>query len=362
MDIKTKTYTCFVWLMILGTVTTACNKDDDVDDSASSSEGRYTGEAYQDLNSPWVKDSDKKTHYTRWECILFGSYPTNEVVSGSFNAVDDYALGEEDVIVDATLYRRLESAEWTDDDTEIDGKRYHRLKGSGAVTCSADREQHYRWTNPEDWHFFIYTPIKWRILKISGTKAVLLADRMPDTHPFHNIDEDVNWSGSDLRQWLNSEFLDRAFSETERKAIELTSVDNSPNAQYGTNCGSDTHDYVFILSNKEVFASPLASDYGFYAGSGIDDPARRFRSTLYAKCRGAWWSSVTNYRGNSFWFMRTNGYTPSNITYVCDFGYLYNQGTAVTCDDAAVLPAITVDLAKASYLKAPSVASTDVNN
>ena len=111
MDIKTKTYTCLVWLMILGTVTTACNKDDDVDDSASSSEGRYTGEAYQDLNSPWVKDSDKKTHYTRWECILFGSYPTNEVVSGSFNAVDDYALGEEDVIVDATLYTRTDQGD-----------------------------------------------------------------------------------------------------------------------------------------------------------------------------------------------------------------------------------------------------------
>ena len=29
---------------------------------------------------------------TRWECILFGSYPANEVVSGSFDAVDSYAL------------------------------------------------------------------------------------------------------------------------------------------------------------------------------------------------------------------------------------------------------------------------------
>lgn len=66
--------------------------------------------------------------------------------------------------------------------------------------------------------------------------------------------------------------------------------------------------------------------------------------------------------GNSFWFMRTNGHTPSSITYVGDFGYLYNQGTAVTCDDAAVLPAITVDLTKANYQKASPVASTDVNN
>jgi hypothetical protein len=105
----------------------------------------------------------------------------------------------------------------------------------------------------------------------------------------------------------------------------------------------------------------LASDYGFYAGSGVDDSARRFRSTLYAKCRGAWWSSVEHYRGNSFWFMRTSGYTSSSITYVCDFGYLYNQGTVVTCDDAAVLPAITVDLARASYQKTTSVESTDVN-
>ena len=362
MDIRTKIYFHLVWLLILGAVTTSCNKDDDEGDSDSPSEERYTGDAYQDLNSPWVKDSDKKTHFTRWECILFGSYPTNEVVSSSFSAVDDYALASGDVIADATLYSRLEDADWTDDDTEIGGKRYHRLKGSGTVTCSTDREQHYRWTDTDAWHFFAYAPIKWRILKISGTKAVLLADRMPDTCPFHDKDEDVNWSGSHLRQWLNKEFFNRAFSETEREAIELTNVENSPNAQYGTYCGPDTQDYVFILSNNEVFASPLASDYGFYAGSGIDDPARRFRSTLYAKCRGAWWSSVMNYRGNSFWFMRTNGYTPSSITYVCDFGYLYNQGTAVTCDDAAVLPTISIDLTKARYQKAPSVASTDVND
>ena len=60
------------------------------------------------------------------------------------------------------------------------------------------------------------------------------------------------------------------------------------------------------------------------------------------------------------WFMRTNGYTPSNITYVCDFGYLYNQGTAVTCDDAAVLPAVTIDLTKAMWTVATFVMSTDI--
>ena len=211
MDRKARTYIYLLSLLVLGAAMTSCSKDDDDGSITPGSEERYTGDSYQDLHSPWVKDPSQKTHVTRWECILFGSYPTNEVVSGSFNAVDDYALADGDVITDALLYHQLEQAEWTDDDTEIDGKRYHRLNGSGAVTCYSNREQHYRWTDTKSWHYFAYAPIKWRILKISGTKAVLLADRMPDTCPFHDKDVDVNWSGSLLRQWLNSDFLHRAF-------------------------------------------------------------------------------------------------------------------------------------------------------
>ena len=76
MDIKTKTYTCLAWLLILGTVTTACHKDDDVDDSVPSSEGRHTGDAYQNLNSPWVKDSDKKTIHVGSASCLAHILPT----------------------------------------------------------------------------------------------------------------------------------------------------------------------------------------------------------------------------------------------------------------------------------------------
>ena len=59
-------------------------------------------------------DEQPPQKVTRWECILFGSYPANEVVNGSFNAVDDYALVDGDVITDASLYHQLEQAEWTD--------------------------------------------------------------------------------------------------------------------------------------------------------------------------------------------------------------------------------------------------------
>ena len=163
----------------------------------------------------------------------------------------------------------------------------------------------------------------------------LIADRLLDCQPFNSKSGPVAWETSTVRSWLNglsadqntagtdyqgSGFLDRAFSDTERQAILAADCQNKPNAYYGTDCGKDTQDYVFLLSNDQVFASDAAAEYGFYNHSGKDDPAKRFKSTMYAKCRGAWWSPVEGYKGNSFWFMRTSGYTPESVTYICDFG------------------------------------------
>ncbi|MBO7601608.1 MAG: hypothetical protein J6S94_01090, partial [Bacteroidaceae bacterium] len=305
-------------------------------------------------------DEQPQYDVTRWECILFGSYPANEVVNGSFNAVDDYALVEGDVIVNATLYNQLKHAKWTDDDTEIDGKRYHRLNAAGAVSYSDSHAQHYQWTDPEDWHYFAYAPIKWRILKQTGDKALLLADRMPDAYPFNDTYTDTNWRDCSLRQWLNSYFISRAFTTAEIDAIEVTDVKNDANYYFGTDCGPDTKDRVFVLSESETFSSPLAKEYGFSNSDSGNDPARRFRSTLYAKCRGAWWSPVEDYLGIAFWFMRTIGYTKANVVYVGETGDTYNRGIVVTCNDAAVLPAITLDLSKADYKPAEPVYSTDI--
>ncbi len=334
MEILAKAYFRFTVLLLFFLSLTACNEDD-----------------YEEENPQKV---------TRWECILFGSYPANEVVSGNFSAVEDYALEEGDVIVDATLYTQLENAEWTDNDTEIGGQRYHRLNATDAVSYSGSRAQHYRWTDTESWHYFAYEPIKWRILKQTGDRALLLADRMPDTYPFNDTYTDTSWSASSLRRWLNSEFLRRAFTDSEIETIVETDVKNAANYYFGTDCGPDTKDRVFILSESETFSSSLAVEYGFSNSDSGNDPARRFRSTLYAKCRGAWWSPVENYRGVSFWFMRSIGYTKANVVYVGESGDTYNRGIVVTCNDAAVLPAITLDLSRADYQKAAPVYSTDI--
>ena len=61
-----KNYIRFAVLSLFAVWLTACSKDD-------------------------TDDDQPPQEVTRWECILFGSYPANEVVSGNFNAVEDYA-------------------------------------------------------------------------------------------------------------------------------------------------------------------------------------------------------------------------------------------------------------------------------
>ncbi len=312
---------------------------------------------------------------TSWSCVCFGSYPTAEVVDSAWNGVDSYALREGDLIRDDGLFARLEAAEWENGTVELDGASYVRVGFDSAPAAGAAREQHYVWNYDRPWHYFMVRPIRWRVLDIRDNRMLLLADRIPDSVPFHSADTDVTWEGCTLRSWLNGYgaeankqgidytgigFIDRAFTAAEREAILPVRCRNLENQSYGTSSGTDTEDYLFILSNEEVFEGADAGRYGFHAGRDYDDPAKRFTSTLYAKCMGAWWSPVSDYAGNSFWFMRTSGYTSRSVTYICDFGYIYSKGTLVTCSDAGVLPAMWIDLSKAEITAAGETVSSEI--
>ena len=312
---------------------------------------------------------------TTWKCVYFGVYPSAEVVDSAWNAVDDYALREGDLIRDDSLYQRLSESDWPDGTAVLDGVAYIRVGLDRAPQEKGVREQHYIWDYTRPWHYFVLSPIRWRVMDIRDGKALLLADRMPDCVPFNCADEEVQWENCTLRSWLNgygsdanrqgidytgTGFIDRAFTAEERGAIVPSLCVNRANRDYGTESGADTEDLLFILSNGEVFEDADSGRYGFDPSRNYNDPAKRFSSTLYAKCMGAWWSPVEAYAGNSFWFMRTSGYTARSVTYVCDFGYIYSRGTLVTCSDAAVLPAMWVDLNKAQLSDAGETCSAAI--
>ena len=315
---------------------------------------------------------------TTWDCVYFGSYPTCEVTDGAFTAVEDYAVSAGDVLVDKKLYGLLESAEWTDDETAIGGARYRRMKAEDAQSWAADRPQHYAWDDEDTWHYFLYRPIKWRVIEVNDNTATLLSDREMDCAPYNTESDAVSWEDCTLRSFLNGydaksnlegidysakaqdSFFDTAFSDAEKACLVREDIENPDNSYYGTQCGDACEDYVYILDEEDVFASSEAVRHGFHEGHGLDDPARRFRPTMYAMARGTWYSPVAAYKGNGFWFMRTNGYSSTSVTYICDFGYIYARGTDVTCNDSGILPAITVDLTKADLKDAGTVCSDEI--
>ena len=102
-------------------------------------------------------------------------------------------------------------------------------------------------------------PIRWRVLKRDGDDLFLMAEQAVGRKLYHDKDEDVTWETCTLRQWLNNDFYNEAFSEAEKQAIKYTIVINEDNPVYGTDGGNDTIDKVYIPSVQEL----MNEDYGF---------------------------------------------------------------------------------------------------
>ncbi len=133
----------------------------------------------------------------------------------------------------------------------------------------------------------------------------------------------------------------------EREAILPTNVRNEANYYFGMDSRAPTEDRIFLLAESELFISDSSAIHGFSRRDDVADRAKQFRPTDYARWRGAW--TEKRKRGNVFWITRTTGYTHSNVVYVDESGYLFNRGIPVSCRDAAILPALVLDLDSSVY-------------
>lgn len=94
-------------------------------------------------------------------------------------------------------------------------------------------------------------PIKWRVLEVNGNDAFLLSDKLLDCQVYNNTREAVKWKDCDLREWLNTTFIDTAFSYSEKIAMWTTPVQNES--------GVTTYDRVYLMSHDEI----VNKKYGF---------------------------------------------------------------------------------------------------
>ncbi len=145
--------------------------------------------------------------------------------------------------------------------------------------------------------YYKVEPIKWKVLSRGG-ELFVVTDDILDAHCFDGSSN--NYANSEIRRWLNDEFYNKAFDDSQKVKIVTTTVDNSLSSTGDSSnkyiCGN-TSDKVFLLSRKEA---------NQYFGSSS---ARQKKGTDYAKARGLWVAS----NGNSWWWLRSPCYR--NSTY-----------------------------------------------
>lgn len=171
--------------------------------------------------------------------------------------------------------------------------------------------------------------IEWIVLGVtSDEKSVLLLSRYClDCVPFHDRQKAVTWEDSHVRQWLNHDFLESAFSSSEQRRLVRFITDMESNPKYGTSGGSDTRDYVTLLSIQEaerIFA---------------DDNARRCDATAYAKARG-----TQVYSTGAWWRLRSPGKYDTGVASIYASGQIAYDGDTMWDAGCGIRPMILLDI------------------
>lgn len=214
-----------------------------------------------------------------------------------------------------------ESVIWNTPDTVIVEKPpVRRITAGSIVTFGHYEQDNYSKGSRE--------PIEWIVLDVQEDRLLLISRYALDCLSYCSGHDSVAWETSNVRAWLNNQFLNAAFTEDEQSAILVTEVDNSKSQgyiHYEDNGGPDTQDRLFLLSYAEAWK------YFFQSSD------RACKPTKAAVKRGAFESSLS---GNCPWWLRSPGYTTDYVAAVDVDG---NRGGNLKYGALAVRPAMWVD-------------------
>ena len=201
-------------------------------------------------------------------------------------------------------------------------------------------------------------PLQWRVLEIDSTKqkVFLLSEYVIDVKPYEAIKKSVTWETCSLRAWLNSDFMDAAFSADEKQRIVTTHLTNPDNAFNGTSGGNDTDDNVFLLSlddarnpayftkGAEITGIPLSEATDPLPNQSARD-ARTAKATTYAVNKNVLNTSpdeCANVACSTQWWLRSPGYDESYGAHVGAWGDAPDDGRRANNDRLGVRPALWV--------------------
>lgn len=309
-------------------------------------------EAATTLKNPQIVPDDSMfaKQKVTWDCIYFGSYPQSEIT---------YA--------DGNIYNQLRSAsesQWnSNNDIEIGGIKYRRLKGEDTLFHMSGSTSCYDWKDDyTTYHYFKYEPIKWRVLNKNGNDLFLLADVALDTQQYDTEGWLIlRWENSTVRSWLNGydasknkmekdytskNFIHSAFSKAEQTAIKTTNlVTNEFGDEY------NTKDQIFLLSKSDVYDTEEAQNNGFLKERDAYDEARRSYCSTYAYAMGAYRTKSYYSDENINWWLRSPGRQGNMRMGVDQQGAVYDRGNGATSRDTSIRPAMHLNLSSVDVTK-----------
>ena len=337
--------------------------------------------------------------YQKGDIIEFGSYPQSKVTNPRIiSALDgfltddvwvsyDYYIGtdtEYDGKMTASDYMKYA-------DLELNGEKYRAVRFSqyrpkvtsdvsSEATSAQDNNGYYLNTT----YFFKYEPLTWTVL--DPEEGFVMSNISIDAQAFENFsyyDPDSfdsasgatvyngkdckylanDWSKCSLREWLNKDFFNTAFTAEEKAQIGKTYLNN--NNPYDSSLdGTGTFDKIFTIS----FNDAINSDYGFDTNGSRSDFARIKPATDYAKCQGVDAADTTGTL--PYWWLRTTGLFGALAFGVSPGGWIVSSGGGyynVNRTDMGVVPAFkfnpkTPTLAKGSKIEFGSYPQSEVTD
>lgn len=227
------------------------------------------------------------------ELVVMGEYPQSEVTGSALT----------DEIINAVYDEN--------GDAVVNGTRYHRVAREDITYPVNEGTEGYQvWTDGVEYRYFIYEPLRWRVLDDHDGRMLLLSELIIDCRYYHETPESVTWEMSDLYGWLNGYFLETAFSQEEKDSIEVS--------EWGEVFLLDTaqlDDYILMtpeFQREDIrgYSTPYARSMGSYIGVSEGD---------------TWW--YLRYEENAEFTLRTGSREDVSVSSIMAHGK--NTGTGV---------------------------------
>ena len=188
--------------------------------------------------------------------------------------------------------KKIENSDNNEDKTLNDKiKNAKLLKGNSFNTCIEDVDtvkfgKYEQDGNDENGK----EDIEWVVLAREDDKALIMSKYILELKKYNDEKEDITYENSSIRAFLNDEFYNDAFNDTEKNTIVETLVENKDNnniyqksssgdKKISTIGGEDTNDNVFLLSFSEVkkYFGNLSAIY-MNAGKATETEKKYFKN------------------------------------------------------------------------------------